>query len=646
MIIGGVRIGEKRACAASASSNSDGDAVKRRSVSGARAKNDADACSGSDSEEPAEDLDDAARFTFSYGPPMLTPPRVHRGDHYRIRAAGMWSVPLAQLVPEDVAAHLEALKCVPNGGKTYGGGGGAGRGRRFGGGGGKKEPGFNIGAVSGGFLYMPPWYARAAFPDAVHTADVALTAGEALRPGVAFTGTLLTHPPQQQAAARYAAWLAEGDNAKCPCCILSMPCGYGKTVTWLAIMASLNRVGLVLAHTTPLVDQWIEEARAFLGPAARVGYVRDGGDVRVDGVDLVVASIQSLLIGIRKAAPWVARLWARVGTVVLDEGHHAVACTFWEVLAACPAAHRFVLTATPRRKDGLLPQLQWVAGPVIFRAHRRRGDVFALAVKYVNPAFVELKDRFGNVNMAAMLNALAEDAGRNAAIARIAAQLVLTQGRRVLVVTPRVQQVHDLAAAITALLTDGGVAPRTATLFVPDRCPVRRSKPRGGETAEDAEARYLAARHEWEDAGLHGSTCTVSAPLVGTVLSGMKTLDRYTHFEGHVVIATMQIMEEGVSYKQWDTLINVGTSSDAEQVVGRIQRQCATKRVPLVIDVWTDVSLLKGLFYKRRSFYVAEGFSLQYVTIDGEHALPAFSAATADGATFWSKFDRPAPAVM
>jgi len=41
-----------------------------------------------------------------------------------------------------------------------------------------------------------------------------------------------------------------------------------------------------------LVDQWMEEARAFL-PGVRVGYIKDG-IMRVEGVDIIVASVQSL----------------------------------------------------------------------------------------------------------------------------------------------------------------------------------------------------------------------------------------------------------------------------------------------------------------------------------------------------------------
>ena len=65
----------------------------------------------------------------------------------------------------------------------------------------------------------------------------------------------------------------------------------------------------------------------------------------------------------------------------MDEGHHAVASTFAHVFNAIPARFRLVLTATPRRKDKLLPQLQMLAGPVVFRAFRQVKEVFVVALE-------------------------------------------------------------------------------------------------------------------------------------------------------------------------------------------------------------------------------------------------------------------------
>jgi hypothetical protein len=496
---------------------------------------------------------------------------------------------------------------------------------------------FHIGRVVGDRLVMPPWYARLAFvePDAAKCAPApapasGLTRGEPMRPGIAFAGALFAHPPQQQALERYGAWLR--DHAECPSCVVSLPCGYGKTVWFLCLARALGRVTLVLTHKLPLVDQWAAEARAFL-PGARIGCITDKR-ARVDGVDFIVASIQSLRNHVARQAPHVASLLARVGCVCLDEGHHAVASTFASVLAVVPARYRVVLTATPRRKDGLLPQLQWVAGPVVFQAFRRVGEVHVLALEYVDAAgaHVERRGRFGVLDTAAMTTALTADANRTAIAVAVIATLAAQQRRRVLVVTPRVEHVHAVAAAVCdALAPHAAALARRVSVFVPAPPPRRR---RGAAREDDAA--WAAALDAWEDTGPHGAATAFDAPLVGCVVQGMDAPARALAYEGTVVVTTSQMMEEGISYKQWDTLVDLDNTSDPEQVVGRILRACENKRVPLVVDMWTNLSLFAGLFWKRWRMYRAEGFSCRRLRVE--------SVADALG-PHWERYNYVAPPV-
>ena len=549
-----------------------------------------------------ETEDDAPGFTFD-GPEMKTPSLVHTDGALALDLdmGSMWSVSAAALSRDAIATHLKDLTCEPNKEKATG----------FG-----KPKTFQIGALRSSRLLVPPWYGKMAFPAAV-AAQVSLTRGESMRDGVEFGGTLRSHPPQQQAAERYLSWLPENIGMSC---ILSLPCGYGKTVLFLALAASLGRVTLVLAHTIALVDQWIEETRAFL-PGSLVGYIKDGV-ARVDGVDVIVASVQSLRSHMSSKTPYVASLLARVGTVCMDEGHHAVAGTFWEVMSQCPALYRFVLTATPRRKDGLMTQLQWIAGPVIFKAMRKVDDVHVVSLEYVSDAHEEIRrGKLKVLDNAAMVTALTTDGNRTRIAVELACDLIHTQGRRVVIVTPRVEHIHEIADVLQARLAALGCTQRVVDMFVPERCKLRRGKPKAGETAEQCETRHIAALHAWEDSGPHGSVQQITAPLVGRVLAGMTKLERDTQYEGLAVVASPNIMEEGVSYKQWDTLIDLNNSSDAEQVVGRILRECATKKIPLIIDFWINLSLFGALYWKRKKYYTDEDFSRRAIKVAAPEEL-------------------------
>ena len=110
-------------------------------------------------------------------------------------------------------------------------------------------------------------------------------------------------------------------------------------------------------------------------PGARVGYITADA-VRIDGADIIVASIHSLRSHINNGAPYLASLYARVGFVILDEAHHGVANTFQYVMSHLPAKWRMAVTATPRRSDGLFNELQWIFGPVVFQSFRRYSLLF------------------------------------------------------------------------------------------------------------------------------------------------------------------------------------------------------------------------------------------------------------------------------
>jgi hypothetical protein len=430
--------------------------------------------------------------------PFRAPARVWAGAAVPVTVGPTWAVPTTALPHGALKAILADLTCEPNAKQAAK--------NPF-----RKRVTFCLGAVRAGALHMPPWYARAAFPDGVVVART-LTRGAPAAFGP-FAGGLREHPPQQAAATRYFEWLR--DKRDTPSCILSLPCGYGKTVLCLWLAQALGRVTLVLAHTNALVDQWLGEVARFL-PEARVGHVKEGGDVVVDGVDIVVASLASLRPALARGDPWTVRLRAAVGLVVLDEGHHAVASTFWEVLGSIPAAYRLVLTATPRRGDGLGGQLGWVTGPVIFRAFRAVGEVYVANLCFTGEGHEVITLR-GQLQLAEMVNVLCEDPARTALAVHIAAHLVLTQGRRVIVITPRVAHIHVLADGIEARLAAAGLAPRVVPVWVPHRWkappkkPVKR--PRGGAGAGKAPRKALATTQNPAVAAVMAEAVAVAAAM-------------------------------------------------------------------------------------------------------------------------------------
>ena len=574
-----------------------------------------------------------ARPDFTTVPSVLrAPARVHRGDRWDLRAGALWSVSTEGLPTGELVAHLSALTCAP---------------KRGGGLPSADQKPFHIGHEAGGRLYMPPAYAAAAFPVATVQPGDTVT-GEPMRPEAVFTGQLWqAYPPQAAAAARYAEWAA---TSRSPACILSLPCGHGKSVVCLHIAAAqVRRVTLILVHMCGLVGQWVAEAKKYV-PGARVGYVtRDS--VRVEGVDFIVASIHTLRSHMdRRAAaaadnplpfPYLDRLRERVGFVIMDEAHHGVANTFQRVMAAMPAARRMAVTATPRRSDGLFDELQFIFGPVVFRSYRRRGDCQVVMLRWDNPA---LKERMGwgpggtrLVRVDLMEDDVLADFARTDAVVQLTVHLVTTQQRRVLLVSPRKAYVQELAGALQeALAPHAAALARTTRVFVPAKKPPAPRR-RKGESVEEADARKQAALWEWEDTGPHGEWQEQPVPLVGAVVEGMAWADRTLQYEAPAVVATTDIMKEGVSFNAWDTLVDLDSVNDPEQVVGRIQR-AGDKKVPLVVDVWSAVSLWSGQKQRRVRFYTEEELTVHFTRAD--------AATWRVDPEYWARFNRRATAVL
>ena len=136
------------------------------------------------------------------------------------------------------------------------------------------------------------------------------------------------------------------------------PPGSGKTVVGTHLIASRGRSTLVVVHRTQLVDQWRAQLGVFLdlkqGDIGQIG----GGKRRITGL-VDVAMIQSLA---RRED--VEDLVATYGHVLVDECHHVPAVSFERVMREVRARYVTGLTATPKRRDGHHPILEFQLGPI------------------------------------------------------------------------------------------------------------------------------------------------------------------------------------------------------------------------------------------------------------------------------------------
>lgn len=207
--------------------------------------------------------------------------------------------------------------------------------------------------------------------------------------------------------------------------VLVAPCGSGKTTMGCALVAHHATAAVVLVHTRDLVDQWTVRVRRELGVTAGQG---TGSKARV-----VIATVQavSAMSAGRRAA-----FGRRFGLVVVDEAHHVPAATWGQVMTDLPARHRYGLTATPDRMDGLDPLMLAHLGPVVARTSvrelERSGCVVAPSVRFV------LTHRSGTKE---------HDPVRDALIARLVSAERKGK-RRTLVLVRHVSHAEELADAL------------------------------------------------------------------------------------------------------------------------------------------------------------------------------------------------------
>lgn len=356
--------------------------------------------------------------------------------------------------------------------------------------------------------------------------------------GIAFTGRLRDATRQPEAfAAGVKAFEEKGGG------VLSLPCGFGKTTVSLALSAHLKVRTMIVVHKEFLANQWVEKIKEFC-PGASIGRVQ--GDAFDIEKDFVIAMIQTMCM-----REFEKQAFDSVGLLIVDEAHHIGAPAFSQFMFKICPKFTLGLTATPERKDGLTRLLYWFLGPEFFKVERvNQRTTQVQTLTYTDEAFKEapLVTRFGQLNMAAMINVVTELEARNDMIVETARE-AFEDGRRVLILSDRREHCF-----------------------------------------------YLQKRL--------GSN---SALYVG----GMKEAELAKSAEAPIVIATFQLAHEGLDIPVLDTVILATPKSDIKQSIGRIMRETAGKlNNPLIFDIADNWSVFHAMYRKRLKVYKEGGFEI------------------------------------
>jgi superfamily II DNA or RNA helicase len=337
--------------------------------------------------------------------------------------------------------------------------------------------------------------------------------------------------------------------------ILSLHTGGGKTVCALYIASQLRLPTLVIVHNSFLRDQWEDRVKSFL-PNARIGRIQ-GDTCEVEGYDVVIAMLQTLSM---KEIP--IATFKTLGLVIVDECHHIASEVFVQALPKVTSKYMLGLSATPTRKDGLMPVAHWFLGPLLYQSEQT--DICDTTIQvevyeYQNddPTFNEiLYNRQGVMFTSLMINKLTEEKQRTQWLAEIL-QDVLEESpeRQILVLTDRVQHTKDILQALPSPLQE------KAAILSTDVHATKRTE-------------FCSSRS--------------------------------------ILIATYAMCKEGFDVPTLNTLMMATPRPDIDQIVGRILRveKSARKIHPLILDV-VDPQFRRQFqerngLYKKRNYTVTK----------------------------------------
>jgi superfamily II DNA or RNA helicase len=404
-------------------------------------------------------------------------------------------------------------------------------------------------------------------------------------PALQYTGKLYETPerPQQTVFDRAVQTL---HNAKTPGCVITLPCGTGKTNIAIAIALHLRSrtenfgsKTAILCHTGFLMRQWQDRLQEFCSSPPKIGIIKQNVCDTLDK-DFVICSIQS--IASRNYDPECLKF----GTLIVDEAHHISAPVFSGALIKMTYHFSIGLTATPKRRDGLQHIIYWHLGACCFNFRRPKNSQIAVKmITYPNGRQVEIRYKNGVIGIPRMINMLISDDVRNNHIIKIVHEIYRRwPNRRGLLLSDRVSHLKMLHRAIgrdmSSVIT--------------------------GSYNSEVSATQRGRRK-------HGVTETVSDRKR---IRDAEIKESY-QFKRFITLSTYHLFSEAVDFTG-DFIILATPRSRVEQAIGRVTRGHEGNQTALIIDIVDPYSLFENMKWMRYNLYKKFGYLVKFTCTETE----------------------------
>lgn len=346
--------------------------------------------------------------------------------------------------------------------------------------------------------------------------------------------------------------------------IIQAPAGCGKTQTALALIQRYRCKALWLTHTKDLLNQSKERAERYMDKSL-MGTITEG---KVDiGNGITFATVQTMSkLDLREYR----NEW---GVIICDECHR-VCCSatgvamFEKVLNSLACGHKYGLSATVHRADGLIRATFALIGRVVYTVPE---DAVKALVEPVSVETVQTEAEFpedamkddGSIVWAKLINGLCADNGRCACIAD---KLVENKGYSCLILSDRLSHLETLIG------------------MLPDYMRADAVMISGKMTTKKGKAEREAA------------------------IEQMRTGEKKYLFSSY------NLSREGLDIPRLERLFLTTPQKDEAviiQSIGRIARRFEGKAKPVAIDfVDSNIGIMVGMYKKRLQHYKKAGVML------------------------------------
>jgi len=360
--------------------------------------------------------------------------------------------------------------------------------------------------------------------------------------------------------------------------LLSVPCGFGKTVCALYIAVKLGYKTLIIVHKTVLLKQWIKSMFEFLDiDASRIGIIQSN-KCNIDGKDIVVGMIQT--ISKRKYLDE----FKHFGFVIYDEAH-VVGCKYYSnALLKTGTKYTLALTATPYRYDKTIKVMYWFLGGTIYREKKKINKNMIIKVikhKSTNKLFTT-KFRWYKGQMrpdtGEMITNLCNIPSRNKNIIDTITHIRRTEPKRkILILSSRITQLKILKSGVDKYIK------------------------------QDIQKKLI------DDTEIH------SCLYIGSTPQSQRLIAEDT---GDIIFATYDIASTGLDIKHLNTLIFASPKKDIMQSAGRISRTILGigDVRPMIIDYTDDIDIINHWYSIRSAIYNACKYEIeQYYLVDDKY---------------------------